>query len=137
MIKQGIVARKDLKMPAGKLAAQVAHASLACILNKKKSSCKSVDSFNSGTSVNFDFTTQEYEWLTETTSSKFTKIVLRVNSEEELLNIHKEALKKGINCSLIKDAGDTVFKEETYTCVGIGPANSYILDNITGNLKLY
>lgn len=134
MIKQVIVVRKDLKMSPGKLASQVAHASLGCILNKRKCHFVGVDK---KVSQNFEFTKDEYDWIKETPDSKFTKIVLRVESEEELISIYEKALSKGVNCKLIKDSGDTVFKESTITCLGIGPANSDILDNITGNLKLY
>lgn len=134
MIKQVIVARKDLKMPAGKLSAQVSHASLGCILNKKNSSYKELDN---GTSVKFNFNDDEYEWLTETKLSKFTKIVLKVNSEKELLDVYNKAKEKDLNSCLIKDAGNTFFDEPTYTCVGIGPVKDYELNDITGNLKLY
>lgn len=136
MIKQVIVARKDLKMKPGKLAAQVAHASLACILNCKVGVPEQKD-FTNTFYNEFAFTADELKWLTEDTLSKFTKIVLKVNSEEELLDIYKIAKDKGINCSLIKDAGNTVFTEPTYTCVGLGPVRSSELDDITGGLKLY
>jgi len=133
MVKQVIVARKDLKMPPGKLAGQVAHASLGCILNKITFDIYQGEDHI----VDFCFNKDEYLWINEDTDAKFTKVVLKVNSEQELLDIYEKAETKGLNVSLIKDAGNTVFKEPTYTCVGIGPAQSAELDEITSSLKLY
>ena len=65
----------------------------------------------------------------------YTKIVVGVSSEEELLTIYKEA--QGVTLSsLIKDLGKTEFKEPTYTAVAIGPDTNEVIDNITGHLKL-
>jgi len=125
-VKQVIVVRKDLKMPSGKLAAQVAHASLGAflcgvpkdrkVLQMPIDECKRI-------------------WLND----EFTKVCLMVNSEEELLEIHKiiKANLTGIPHALIKDAGHTVFKEPTITCLGIGPWYSDVIDSVTGKLKLY
>jgi peptidyl-tRNA hydrolase, PTH2 family len=136
-IKQVIVVRNDLKMRKGKLASQVAHASLACILNKLRGVVKNDPYLEEKfTACTFLFEEQEYIWLRETDDSKFTKIVLKVESEEELLEIYNKAKEKGLNCSLIKDAGNTFFKEPTYTTLGIGPDYSEILEEITGHLKL-
>ena len=123
-VKQVIVIRKDLKMPPGKLAAQVAHASLGAFID-------------SGNRENYDLiipiTGPNKIWL----DVEFTKICLMVNSEKELLDINKSLLYKNIPKSLVRDAGHTVFKEPTYTCLGIGPWHSEDLDKITGHLKLY
>lgn len=135
MVKQVIVVRKDLNMPAGKMAGQVAHASLACILNKKDK-IRKIPGIHLHL-CDFIFTDAELEWCVKTKDSKFTKIVLKVNSEEELLAIYEQARKAGVNCSLIKDAGDTVFDEPTITCVGLGPDEDSVLNAITGDLKLY
>lgn len=130
MIKQVIIVRNDLKMRKGKLASQVAHASLACVLNL----ANSFVNFEGGSaSVRLDMTKEEYEWAFK---SSFKKIVLKVESEEELLNIYNIAKEKGLNVSLIKDRGDTVFTEPTYTTVGIGPHLSEKIDEITKDLKL-
>jgi len=127
-VKQVIVIRKDLEMPVGKLAAQVSHASTGAFLNhfyniddvlfpRDVESCK----------VNVR------PWLTD----EFTKVCLKVDSEEELLNIYKDCIEKRIPHSLIKDAGHTVFAEPTLTCLGIGPFESEEIDKITRHLKLY
>lgn len=125
-IKQVIVVRKDLKMPSGKLAAQVAHASLGAFL------C-GVDTDRKVLQMHLDECKQQ--WL----NHDFTKICLMVNSEEELLEIHKiiKSNITGIPHALITDAGHTVFKEPTITCLGIGPWYSEVIDSVTSKLKLY
>jgi PTH2 family peptidyl-tRNA hydrolase len=82
-IKQVIVVRSDLKMPKGKLAAQVAHASLATILKNK-----SMDEDN----LIIPLTPDLYGWITET----FFKVVLKVNSEQELLVVALKAKLKNL-----------------------------------------
>ena len=114
-MKQIIVIRKDLKMRRGKEIAQGAHASMAVVLdNLKNQNVK--------------------EWL----SGKFTKVVVRVESEEELLKVYNDAKKAGLIASLIQDAGRTEFNNvPTYTTVAIGPAPAEDLEPVTGHLKLY
>jgi PTH2 family peptidyl-tRNA hydrolase len=74
-----------------------------------------------------------HEWL----SGLFTKIVVSVDSEVELLKIYTMAKVSGLLCSLIQDAGNTEFHGvPTYTCCAIGPDEEEKIDKITGNLKL-
>jgi len=137
--KMVIVMRKDLKMPKGKLVSQGAHAAVAAILQSifnirlsesNFSSC--VEGFEIKMPAIVDDATKD--WL----SGEFTKICLAVNSEEELNNIYNEALKAGLNCSLIVDNGHTVFNGvKTKTGLAIGPAYSSMIDPITKNLPLY
>ncbi len=112
MYKQAIVVRKDLGMSAGKLAVQVAHASISAY---KKCPPKIRD-----------------EWE----RSGMKKIVLKVNSESELFQYFEECRRAGIPCSLIQDAGLTQIPSGSPTCFGAGPADSEGLDKILGNLKL-
>ena len=125
-VKQIIVVRKDLNMRKGKLAAQVAHASMAVLLNKMQQ-------------VGFSFELDTYDdeamfiWL----DGAFTKIVVGVDSEEELLYIKEQAEKAGIVNALITDAGKTEFKGvPTNTALAVGPDWASKLENITGHLKL-
>ena len=118
IIKQVIVLRKDLNMRKGKMVAQGAHASMAAILTK-----------------NHNISDNKYveHWL----RGDFTKIVVSVNSEEELKSIYAQAINSGLPCSLITDKGLTEFKGvETKTAVAIGPGPDYIINEITGDLKL-
>lgn len=65
-----------------------------------------------------------------------TKICVSVDSEAELLEVYNQAIAANLPAVLIRDAGLTEFKEPTYTAVGIGPAESTVIDLITGKLKL-
>ncbi len=99
-------------MTKGKIAAQVAHASL--------------DAYKRAS------TTQKAEW--EDNGAK--KVVLKANTLEELFNIYNAAKKLHLPCSLIKDAGKTEVKQGTVTAVAIGPAKEEDIDKITGKLKM-
>jgi len=125
-VKQVIIVRKDLKMSVGKTSAQVAHASMKAILD----TCNLLEG-----RILFKSQIPEpmYQWLT----GIFTKVVLAVNSEEELLELYNKALCAGLICSLVTDAGLTVFNGvPTNTCIAIGPEESYKIDAITNHLKL-
>ncbi|HLD18681.1 MAG TPA: peptidyl-tRNA hydrolase Pth2 [Candidatus Nanoarchaeia archaeon] len=112
-LKQVILVRKDLKLPSGKLAAQVAHASLEAALKTNKSI---MDAWrNSGAG----------------------KIVLKVADEAELKEFEKRIKAEKIPCVLITDAGHTVLEPGTVTALGIGPVEETKIDKITGNLKMY
>lgn len=115
-VKQVIVLRKDLNMRKGKMIAQGAHASLRAYF-------KALDSNHCDDAV---------EWERE----RSTKICVSVDSEKELVDVYKEAMDLGLPAVLIKDAGLTEFKEPTYTAVAIGPANSSVINKVTGTLKL-
>lgn len=124
--KQVIVVRKDLNMRKGKIAAQVAHASMAAIL--KNSSCD-------GFSLKLPLIDREAfgQWI----FGKFTKICVSVDSEAELFELQKKAEEAGILNALITDCGLTEFHNvPTNTCLAIGPDWPDKIDAITGNLKL-
>lgn len=136
-VKQVIVVRKDLNMRKGKIASQVAHASLGAILKlmKKEYHPNELSSGKTIYSMTFynDFANPVKKWLEE----KFTKICVYVESEEELLKLHKEVSGHGILNCLIKDAGDTEFHGvPTYTTLAIGPDYGDNIDKFTGHLKL-
>jgi PTH2 family peptidyl-tRNA hydrolase len=116
--KQVIVLRKDLNMRKGKMVAQGAHASMAVILDEQKKLHHP--------------TPAVAEWL----GTRFTKICVSVNSEQELLDVYEKAKAANIPCSLIRDAGLTEFKEPTYTAVAVGPEYPENIDPITGSLPL-
>ena len=128
--KQILVFNRSLNMPAGKLAAQLSHASLGCVLKLfEKNTAYSIFSMK----ADFHTSSPEYEWL----ENEFTKIVCYVKSEEALLKVHANAEAAGLNTVLIKDAGHTFFDKPTYTCVGIGPAFDEDLKPVTGKLQLF
>jgi PTH2 family peptidyl-tRNA hydrolase len=64
------------------------------------------------------------------------KVILKVNSEKELLEYFNKIKKEKIPCFLVEDAGLTELKPGTITALGIGPEKEEKLDKITGRLKL-
>jgi|TARA_Y100000310_G_C20042955_1_gene517026 PTH2 family peptidyl-tRNA hydrolase len=110
--KQVILVRQDLKLPKGKLAVQVAHASLDAA---SKSDKKIVD-----------------KWKKQGAK----KIVLKAADEKELFKYMSMLENEGIKVALIKDAGHTVVEPGTITCLGIGPDLDDKIDKVTGKLKM-
>jgi PTH2 family peptidyl-tRNA hydrolase len=126
-IKQVIVIRKDLRMRRGKECAQAAHASMAFITRRL--------SFPAGSAeARAVFSPPEITWLT----TRFRKVTLQVDSEEERLAVYDRGADAGLVVHLITDAGLTEFGgEPTRTCLAIGPDYDSRIDAITGDLKLY
>ncbi len=110
-MKQAIIMRKDLKMGQGKIAAQCAHASISAM---EKTDKKIVE-----------------EWKAQ----GMKKVVLKVSSERELLELFSRA-KRELPCALIKDAGLTQIESGSITAIGIGPAEESKIDKFTKELKL-
>lgn len=144
MIKQVIVWRNDLKVRKGKFAAQIAHASLGAVLKSATKLELGPDNmgFPECTAFAIPKISAAHKWLFD---GRFTKIVLKVDSEEELLELHKklveynESTLVGFSLPhvLITDAGFTEFNGvPTNTCIGIGPAESEVIDLFTGHLTL-
>ena len=141
-IKQVIVVRKDLNMRKGKIAAQVAHASMKVLLDLMEETHSTY--IDGGFSycednqlVSRSFRCEENSYLNQWLEGSFAKIVVSCNSEEEILALQKEADKAKITTALITDSGATEFKGvPTVTCLAIGPYSSEEIDKITGHLKL-
>ena len=111
-VKQVIVVNESLGLPCGKLAAQVAHASLGAFLQARYA--------------------EQSEWL----ASGMTKVVLAGASAEALLALQELAVAAELPEFLVQDAGRTVVAAGTVTCLGIGPAADQAVSAITGTLKL-
>jgi PTH2 family peptidyl-tRNA hydrolase len=111
-MKQVIVVNEALKLPRGKLAAQVAHAALDAFLNASPKA--------------------QQRWL----ELGMPKVVLQVESEAEIHSLERQANDAGLPVAVIADAGHTVVEAGTITCVGIGPAEIAVIDKLTGALKL-
>jgi len=112
MYKQMIILRKNLEMSIGKKCVQSCHACLGAYRNAKKSVVK--------------------KWESEGQK----KVVLEVNSKEELLKLFEKAKKEKIPCFLVEDAGLTELESGTITVLAIGPEDGKKIDKITGSLKL-
>ena len=120
---------KIFKPRLGKMAAQAAHASLKVILNMmKETASPSLNirqlELKEDSPVNI--------WL----AGSFTKVVVGVESLDELMDIYWQAKEAGIPTALIKDEGRTEFEKPTITCVSIGPHWADEINKITGSLKL-
>ncbi len=130
--KQVIVIRKDLNMSPGKLAAQVAHASLGCILQKMELS-ETGNGSGWRRTLNTGCGDETEEWL----NGSYRKIILYVKSLESLMKYYNKAKDAGLNVRLITDKGTTEFNGvPTTTCFGIGPDWDENIDAITSKLQL-
>ena len=112
-MKQAIVARTDIGMGQGKLAAQVAHASLNAYEHADDRARR--------------------QWKQQGQA----KVVVKVSSERELYQIAEEAKAKGLPSGLVEDAGRTQLEPGTPTAVAVGPAADADVDEITGDLSLF
>ncbi len=111
-MKQAIIARQDLKLPKGKMAAQCAHASVEAVLRSDKNK------------VN--------EWRKD----GMAKIILKVKDLKELQKYNQIAKDFGLVTALITDAGRTTVEPGTVTVCAIGPDDDEKIDKITKELKL-
>lgn len=111
-LKQVIVVRKDLNMPPGKMAAQVAHASLEAAMKTETSLMQA--------------------WM----KGGSKKVVLSIKGKKELFQIKQDAENANLKTALITDAGHTVLEPGTVTCLGIGPHKEEDIDIITGKLSM-
>lgn len=111
-MKQVIVVNQALKLPKGKLAAQVAHAAVGAFVE-------------AGDEARVD-------WLEE----GMPKVVVQAQTEADLLKLLDLAVQNGIPAILVEDAGRTVVPAGTITCLGLGPARDELIDRLTGDLKL-
>ena len=112
-MKQAIVARRDLGMGTGKLAAQVAHASLSAY---EKADRRAVSEWKRGGQK---------------------KVVLRADDERTLFELKETAEAAGIPAAIVRDAGHTQLDPGTVTTLAIGPAGDDAVDAVTGDLSLY
>lgn len=102
----------SLGLPPGKLAAQVAHASIGAFLGAAAA--------------------QQRAWL----EAGMPKIVLDGATAEFIADLQQRAQDAGLPAFLVRDAGKTVVAAGTVTCLGIGPAIAAEIDALTGALSL-
>lgn len=114
-IKQVIVVRSDLELGKGKLAGQVAHASV--------SGYRKVSGIAPEIAEKWENEGQK-------------KVVVRVKGEKELMQLFEKMKREKIPVSLIKDAGLTQIPSGTATCFAAGPWKEQELDKFTRDLKL-
>ncbi len=113
--KMVIVARQDLKLSKGKLAAQVGHAAVDCALRAMKYDRRAFDAWH---------------------GAGQKKTVLKVPAEGDLFSLKEAAERAGLSTALIRDAGHTEIPAGTLTVLGIGPGPEAAVDKVTGHLSL-
>ena len=111
-MKQVIVVNESLKLPRGKLAAQVAHGAVAAFLAAGNEARRA--------------------WLDQ----GMPKVVLKADDAASLIELEESAQNRQIPAALIRDAGKTVLPAGAVTCLGLGPAAENSIDELTGELKL-
>jgi PTH2 family peptidyl-tRNA hydrolase len=134
-LKQVLVMRKDLKnldghkVKTGKLIAQGGHGIMAFLTRRLQSyRGKKISD------ISECFSKDEWAWFDE----GFTKVVVAVQNEQELLEIYHNAINSGLQAHLITDSGRTEFGgNPTNTCIGIGPNKIKEVDKVTGHLPLF
>lgn len=121
-VRMALVIRQDLQMQKGKIAAQCCHAALSCFRligtdpNRKSYNPLMVQ-----------------RWL----GGGQAKITLKCPDKETMDELYAKALSLGVNATVIHDAGRTQIAAGSATVLGLGPAPKSVLDQITGELKLY
>lgn len=141
MYKQIIIARKDLNMSHGKLAAQVSHGSMAfltsLIRNNNFQMSAPLDYM-----TNFIIKQDLYEqWI----DGEFTKCVLQAKNKNQLLKAKTMAeelgMREGEDFWLIRDNCHTELEPEedgrTLTVIGFRPMDSETIDKIGRKYHLY
>ena len=124
-VKQVIVMRTDLNMRKGKMCAQAAHASMKVFFDRL--------TLSGMNTYSMAITSEMNEWVT----GLFTKIVVGVESEGQLLLLHEQVKAAELPVALIVDAGLTEFHGvPTPTALAIGPAKSEDINVFTKELKL-
>lgn len=112
-MKQAIAARTDIGMGTGKLAAQVAHASLQAYEDADGDARR--------------------EWKSEGQK----KVVLKAGGESALFDLAEAARREGLPHAVVRDAGHTQLEPGTATALAVGPARDDLVDRVTGDLSLF
>eukprot|EP00934_Nitzschia_sp_Nitz4_P000774 Nitzschia sp. Nitz4//scaffold15_size197535//193419//193982//NITZ4_001616-RA/size197535-processed-gene-0.274-mRNA-1//1//CDS//3329537829//774//frame0 len=106
---------QELGMGKGKIAAQCCHAAVGCYKRAVKQCPNGLKAW-------------------ETTGC--AKIALKCPTQQELELIAVKAMERGIPYYLVEDAGRTQIAAGSRTVLGLGPAPTYVFEEITSHLKL-
>ena len=112
-MKMVLCVNKDLKMGAGKIAAQCGHAALGAYRIAEKKSPSALKIWEYGQA----------------------KIALKIE-EADISKLYDAAMKAGLVAYIVHDAGRTQIAAGSRTVLAIGPAPISAIDAITGHLKL-
>ncbi|CAL4894477.1 unnamed protein product [Urochloa decumbens] len=114
-LKMVLVVRQDLKMGAGKIASQCAHAATGLYAELMSS--------NRGL-------LRQWEQLGQ------AKIVLTCKNQQEMNRLKETAAHRGIPTFIVADAGRTQVLAGSKTVLAIGPGRKADIDSVTGKLRL-
>lgn len=137
-LKQYLVVRTDLSMPAGKLGAMCAHVAMTFLSKRLIVTTTTVTGH-----IIID-NPEQIRWLTEMDPGledqgqvSMGKIVLQVKDEAELLAVEEKAKGLNLECQRVVDCGYSHNKPNTLVAIAIGPDWPENLKPVTGHLKIY
>jgi PTH2 family peptidyl-tRNA hydrolase len=113
--KMVLVVRGELRLTAGKVAVQVAHAAVMLVEAGRKRNADALAA-----------------WFAQGQR----KIAVVVPTIDDLEQLQRLARAKGLMTEVVEDAGLTEVPPGTKTVLGIGPARAEEIDAITGSLPL-
>ncbi|KAH3685204.1 hypothetical protein WICPIJ_003798 [Wickerhamomyces pijperi] len=116
-----LVIRTDLKMTKGKVAAQCSHATLGAYRLMSMENSES----------------ENLPLLRRWERHGQAKITLQCKSKDDLDLLFAKAISLNVNAYMVRDAGRTQIEPGSITVLALGPAPKPVLDQITGDLKLY
>ena len=113
--KMVLVLRGELRLTAGKLAVQAAHAAVMLTRAAERKNSSALEA-----------------WL----AGGQKKIALVVPTLADLEALERQAKARHIPTAWVEDAGFTEVPPGTRTCLGLGPARASDLDSVSGALPL-
>ncbi|XP_011626720.1 peptidyl-tRNA hydrolase 2, mitochondrial isoform X3 [Amborella trichopoda] len=114
-LKMVLVVRQDLKMGAGKIASQCAHAATGLYAELMRS---------------------HRSLLSQWEQCGQPKIVVTCKNQQEMNKLRDAADNIGLPTFIVADAGRTQVSVGSKTVLAIGPGNKAAVDSITGKLRL-
>ena len=118
-LKMVFLVRQDLKMGAGKIAAQVAHAAIGLY-----------DDIFEGDNI------YQKNALDNWFNFGQKKVVLKADNLNIMIEVVRKCKELKLQYCMITDAGHTQIPAGSVTVLGIGPDTSEKINQVTGNFKL-
>lgn len=119
-------------MPSGKMAAQVAHASVVPLVRAVQNG-EVLAEGDQTINMNFNLPASLAPWM----NGSFTKLILVLRTEEEWKRVEKKLIKNDVPYFIILDKGLTVFNGVvTHTTTGFYPMEQDDINKYFGNLPL-
>jgi peptidyl-tRNA hydrolase, PTH2 family len=115
-LRMYVIVRTDIDIPTGKLGGQAGHAFLNAFFK-----CEAMFPDRAEVYKNDDLQ---------------SKIILNGKNLNNIMTIHHSCLELNIPSVIVRDAGLTVFKEPTITCIGIGPIEKTDTPKMISKLRL-